>query len=43
VTARRDRDDGLWLTVAVGPGEIERFVARFGNNIRTDPAIRRAS
>ena len=43
VTARRDRDDGLWLTVAVGPGEIERFVARFGNNIRTEPAIRRAS
>ena len=43
VTARRDRDDGLWLTVAVGPGEIERFVARFGDNIRTDPAIRRAS
>jgi GTP-binding protein HflX len=43
VTARRDRDDGLWLTVAVGPGEIERFVARFGDNIRPDPAIRRAS
>jgi GTPase len=43
VTARRDRDNGLWLTVAVGPGQIERFVARFGDNIRIDPAIRRAS
>jgi GTP-binding protein HflX len=43
VTARRDRDDGLWLTVSVGPGEIERFVARFGDNIRPDPAIRHAS
>jgi GTP-binding protein HflX len=43
VTARRDRDDGLWLTVAVGPGEIERFTARFGDSIRPEPATRRAS
>jgi len=43
VVGRRDRADGLWLTVAIDPAEIDRFVARFGDAIRVEPAIRRAS
>jgi len=43
VTARRDRADGLSLTVAIDPQDIDRFLARFGDNIRVEQAIRRAS
>jgi GTP-binding protein HflX len=43
VAGRRDRADGLWLTVAIDPADIDRFLARFGDNIRVEPAIRRAS
>ncbi|MFL5238812.1 MAG: GTPase HflX [Rhizomicrobium sp.] len=43
VAGRRDRADGLWLTVAIDPADIDRFLARFGDNIRVKPAIRRAS
>jgi GTP-binding protein HflX len=43
VVSRRDRADGLSLTVAIDPADIERFLARFGDSIRVEPAIRRAS
>jgi GTP-binding protein HflX len=43
VAGRRDRADGLWLTVAIDPADIDRFLARFGDNIRVETAIRRAS
>ncbi|HEX3943606.1 MAG TPA: GTPase HflX [Rhizomicrobium sp.] len=43
VVSRRDRADGLLLTVAVDPADIERFLARFGDAIRVEPARRRAS
>jgi GTP-binding protein HflX len=43
VVNRRDRADGLSLTVAIDPVDIERFLARFGDSIRVEPAIRRAS
>jgi GTP-binding protein HflX len=43
VVGRRDRADGLSLTVAVDPADIDRFLARFGDSIRVEPAIRRAS
>jgi len=42
VTARRDRADGLWLTVSVDPADIDRFLTRFGDDIRLEPAVRRA-
>jgi GTP-binding protein HflX len=43
VTARRNRADGVFLTVGIDPADIERFLARFGDNIRVEPAIRAAS
>jgi GTP-binding protein HflX len=43
VVTRRDRADGVFLTVAIDPADIERFLARFGDNIRVEPAIRAAS
>ena len=43
VVSRRDRAEGPSLTVAVDPADIERFLARFGDSIRIEPAIRRAS
>jgi GTP-binding protein HflX len=43
VVSRRDRADGLSLTVAVDPADIDRFVARFGDAIRVEPTMRRAS
>jgi len=43
VTARRDRADGLWLTVAVDPANSERFVAHYGERVSPDHSLRRAS
>jgi len=43
VVSRRDRADGPLLTVAIDPADIERFLARFGDSIRVESAIRRAS
>jgi GTP-binding protein HflX len=43
VGSRRDRADGLILTVAIDPADVDRFLARFGEKIRVEPAIRRAS
>jgi GTPase len=43
VVSRRNRADGFSLTVAIDPADIERFLARFGDSIRVEPATRRAS
>ena len=43
VVGRRDRADGLWLTVAVDPANVDRVVARFGDRLSLDHAQRRAS
>jgi GTP-binding protein HflX len=43
VVGRRDRADALSLSVAIDPGDIDRFVARFGDAIRVEAAMRRAS
>jgi GTP-binding protein HflX len=43
VTGRRDRGEAVSVTVAVDPQAVDRFLARFGDSIRLDPAIRRAS
>ena len=43
VTGRRDRADGLSLTVAVDPASVDRFLARYGDRIRADVGMRRAS
>ncbi|HEY1960875.1 MAG TPA: GTPase HflX, partial [Rhizomicrobium sp.] len=43
VVSRRDRADGLSLTVAVDPIDVDRFLARFGDNIRVNTSLRRAS
>jgi GTP-binding protein HflX len=43
VLERRDRTDGLWLTVAVDPENIDRFIARFGDRLSLEHALRRAS
>ncbi|HEY4114955.1 MAG TPA: GTPase HflX [Rhizomicrobium sp.] len=43
VTARRDRADGLWLTVAVDPANVERFVTHYGERLSLDHSLRRAS
>ncbi len=43
VVNRRDRADGLSLTVAVDPADVDRFAARYGNRLSLDHALRRAS
>jgi GTP-binding protein HflX len=43
VLERRDRADGLWLTVAVDPQDVDRFIARFGDRLLLAQALRRAS
>ena len=43
VTGRHDRADGLSLTVAVDPASVDRFLARYGDKIRVDGGMRRAS
>jgi hypothetical protein len=43
VTGRRDRGDGVWISVSVDPQNIERFLARYGDNITVEQPVRRAS
>jgi GTP-binding protein HflX len=43
VSARRDRPDGLFLTVSVDPQSIDRFANRFGGKISTKQGITQAS
>ncbi|HSC19595.1 MAG TPA: GTPase HflX [Rhizomicrobium sp.] len=43
VMSRRDRADGLSLTVAVDPAEVDRFILRFGDSFVLDQPLRRAS
>jgi len=43
VSARRDRPDGLFLTVSVDPQSIDRFANRFGDKISSKQVVRRAS
>jgi GTP-binding protein HflX len=40
VSARRDRPDGLFLTVSVDPQSVDRFANRFGGKISPKQAIR---
>jgi GTP-binding protein HflX len=43
VTGRRDRGDGVWISVSVDPQNIDRFLARYGENIVVEQPVRRAS
>lgn len=43
VTRRRDRPNALELRVSVDPGNLERFLKRFGDRITVEEPVRRAS
>jgi GTP-binding protein HflX len=43
VNDRKDRPDGLYLTVAVDPQSIDRFNQHFGDKIQTKKGLKRAS
>lgn len=43
VVGRRDRADGLLLTMAVDPANVDRVVSRFGDRLSLDRSLRRAS
>ena len=43
VSARKDRADGPVLTVSVDQQSIDRFIHRFGDKIKQEHAVKRAS